>query len=136
MSADVPEGFVPFDIEEGFVRHSGPFYWRAEPDGGFSYGFHSEARHGNPNNVLHGAALIAFADTFLGHAVVNATGRICATVSLNTQFVSGASAGGWVTGTARIRRLTGTMAFLDADVFKDGALLMTTSAIFRVFRER
>ena len=98
--------YTSFSETGGFIEHNGPYYWAREPSGDWIYGFQSDARHGNPNGVLHGAAVTAFVDTFLGHAVVARTGRLCATVALNVQFVAGAPAGGWISGRARLRKLT------------------------------
>lgn len=128
-----PDGYVSFADGGGFIGHNGPYYWTKEGSGAFLYGFQSDARHGNPNGVLHGAAVLGFVDTFLGHAVVSQTGRMCATVALNSQFLAGAPAGCWVSGRARLRRLTRTMAFLDAEASADDSLLLTATAIFRVF---
>lgn len=128
-----PAGYTPFAEGGGFIGHNGPYYWMKEPSGEFVYGFQSDSRHGNPNGVLHGAAVLAFVDTLLGHAVVSRTGRMCATVALNSQFLAGAPAGGWVMGRARLRKLTRTMAFLDAEASAGEALLLTATAIFRVF---
>ena len=125
--------YTPFSETGGFIEHNGPYYWAREPSGDWIYGFQSDARHGNPNGVLHGAAVTAFVDTFLGHAVVARTGRLCATVALNVQFVAGAPAGGWISGRARLRKLTRSMAFLDAEASAGETLLLTATAIFRVF---
>jgi uncharacterized protein (TIGR00369 family) len=135
MPTDKPTDveFASFAENGGFIAHNGPYYWAKEPSGEFVYGFQSDARHGNPNGVLHGAAVTTFVDTFLGHAVVVQTGRLCATVALNVQFVAGAPSGGWVSGKARLRKLTRTMAFLDAEASAGDKLLLTATAIFRVF---
>lgn len=129
----IPEGYEALTESEGYIGLSGPFFWRRDEDGHYSYGFLSDARHGNPNGVLHGAAILTFVDTILGHAVVTATGRKCATIALTSQFVSGIPTGGWVSGRAGIRRLTKTLAFLDAEASANDALLLTATAIFRVF---
>ncbi len=129
----IPEGYVALAESEGYIGLSGPFFWHRGEDGRHTYGFLSDGRHGNPHGVLHGAAILTFIDTILGHAVVTATGRKCATISLTTQFVSGVPTGGWVSGHADIRRLTKTLAFLDAEASAGDSLLLTATAIFRVF---
>ena len=136
MPAEKPTdiAFTPFAESGGFIAHNGPYYWGREASGELVYGFQSDARHGNPNGVLHGGAVTAFVDTLLGHAVVTQTARLCATVALTVQFVAGVPAGGWVTGRARVRKLTRTMAFLDAEASAgDDLLLLTATAIFRLF---
>lgn len=135
MPSDKPTHveFVPFAENGGFISHNGPYFWARESSGEFLYGFQSDSRHGNPNGVLHGAAVTAFVDTLLGHAVVVRTGRLCATVALNVQFVGGVPAGGWISGRARMRTVTRTMAFVDAEVSAGDKLLVTATAIFRIF---
>lgn len=128
--------FTPFAEVDGFIGHNGPYFWGKDASGEFIYGFQSDARHSNPNNVLHGAAVTAFVDTFLGHAVVMRTARPCATVALNVQFVGGVTAGHWISGKARIRELTRTMAFLDAEARAGDKLLMTATAIFKLFEQK
>lgn len=131
-AAQPPAGFAPFEFADGYIGLSGPFFWKREGEG-FVYGFHSDRRHQNPNGVLHGAAVLTFLDTCLGHAIVATTGRKCATVALNAQFVAGAPAGGWVSASVRFRRTTRTMAFLDCEASSGDTLLVTATAIFRVF---
>jgi uncharacterized protein (TIGR00369 family) len=135
MPAEKPSdiAFTAFAMSEGFIDHNGPYFWGKDAAGEFVYGFQSDARHGNPNGVLHGGAVTAFVDTFLGHAVVTRTARPCATVALNVQFVGGVPAGGWIAGRARLRQLTRTMAFLDAEATCGDRLLLTATAIFRLF---
>ncbi len=130
---DIPVGFQPFQELKGYIALSGPFFWRREDDGGYSYGFRSDDRHGNPNGVLHGAAILTFIDTILGHAVVTATSRKCATIALTSQFVEGVPTGGWISGRADIRRLTKSLAFLDAEASSEDTLLLNATAIFRIF---
>lgn len=131
--AAVPEGFRRFADYEGFIDVIGPYYWREDGADGIEYGFASGLRHGNPNGVLHGGALVSFIDTVLGYEVIRLTGRRCATVALNTQFVAGGRPGAWVTARVAVRRLTGSMAFVDGQVEADGTLVVTASGVFRVF---
>jgi uncharacterized protein (TIGR00369 family) len=131
-----PPGFTPFPDMGGYMQHSGPYCWAKDAAGEFIYGFQSDARHGNPNGVLHGGAIVAFVDTFLGHAVVMRTQKMCATVSLNSQFIAGAPIGGWIIGRARLRQTTRTLAFAEAEVMTGDTLLLTASGVFRIFEAR
>jgi acyl-coenzyme A thioesterase PaaI-like protein len=128
-----PAGFQPFGVTDGFIAHNGPYYWRKDPAGEVEFGFQTDARHGNPNGVLHGAAVLAFLDTILGHAVVGEAKRPCATVSLDSRFISTVAPGTWIGGRATIRKLTRSFAFVDADAFAGDKLLVTATAIFRIF---
>ncbi len=133
MSHAVPDGFQPLAMRSGFIDMLGPFYWKHADDGAFLFGFMSEAKHGNPNGVVHGAAFVALVDTCMGHVIEHSTGRKCATIGLDTQFLAGGKVGGWIEARARLRSMTRTLAFLDGEIRADGALLMTATAIFRVF---
>ena len=136
MTDAVPAGFVPFATTTGFIAHNGPYYARMLDGGGYEYGFPSDAaRHGNPNGVLHGGSVLGFVDTILGHLVVHSTGRPCATVSLDSRFIAGAPPGAWITGHARIRSLTKSMAFVDAEALAGEKLLLTATAVFRIFAD-
>ena len=131
-----PPGFELLRISDGFIVHNGPYYRRREADGRFAFGFQSDGRHGNPNGVLHGGAVLGFLDTILGHAVVTETGRLCATVSFDSRFIAGVPPGAWIDGRVTIRRLTRTLAFVDGEAAAGDTLLVTASAVFRVFETR
>jgi acyl-coenzyme A thioesterase PaaI-like protein len=130
---DVPAGFQPLEQVNGYIGLSGPFFWLLEQDGRYTYGFSSDDRHENPNGVLHGAAILTFVDTMLGHAVLSATGRKCATIALTSQFVASVPIGNWISGRTDIRRQTKSLVFLDAEVSCGETLLATATAVFRIF---
>jgi acyl-coenzyme A thioesterase PaaI-like protein len=65
--------------------------------------------------------------------VVATTGHRCATIALDSQFVAAIRTGQWIDGRTRIRKLTKTLAFLDAEASSGETLLLTATAIFRVF---
>lgn len=69
MAASPPAGFKPFSITDGFIAHSGPYYWRKDMAGFLNFGFQMDARHANPNGVLHGGAILSFLDTIAGQVV-------------------------------------------------------------------
>lgn len=131
---DLPAGFARFGEDEGFIGVAGPYCWRQVDAGRIEYGFRAGERHGNPNGVLHGGSITTFMDTVLGYEVIRVTGRRCATISLNTQFVAGGRPGDWITGSVAVRRLTNSMAFIDGTVHAEDVLVATCSAIFRLFR--
>ena len=117
----------------GYAAYSGPYFWSKGADGGLIYGFQSDERHGNPNGVLHGGAIVTFVDTALGHTVLTATGRRCTTVALDNQFVTAIPSGSWIEARVRVRKLSKTLAFLDAEATSAETLLFTATAIFRMF---
>jgi acyl-coenzyme A thioesterase PaaI-like protein len=128
-----PAGFQPFGVTDGFIGHIGPYYWRQDSTGQTEFGFQTDARHGNPNGVLHGGAVLAFLDTILGHAVVKEAQRPCATISLDSRFISTVAPGAWIGGRVTTRKVTRSFAFVDAEAFAGDKLLVTATAIFRIF---
>ncbi len=132
----VPDGFKPFQVSGPFALSCGPFYYREEPGGDYSYGFAAEERHTNPYGIVHGGVLVTFVDTLMGRSVVAAAKCACATITLNTEFMAGGAPGNWIEGKAEVTRMTRTLAFLRADVSSGGDLLMTASGIWRLFPER
>jgi acyl-coenzyme A thioesterase PaaI-like protein len=133
MSDFPPPDFQPFGVNEGFIGHNGPYYWRLDPAGQLEFGFASDARHGNPNGVLHGGAVLTFLDTILGHAVVSETKRLCATISLDSRFIAAVAPGAWIDGRTTIRKVTRSFAFVDGEASAGDKLLVTATAVFRVF---
>lgn len=133
-SPDIPSGFKLMLPNDGFMANNGPYYLRRLPDeGGYAYGFQSDARHGNPNNVLHGGAVIGFLDTIMGHFAAALAKRPTATIGFDTRFLASTQPGAWIEGRAIMRRMTRTLAFVDGEAIADGKLLVTASGIFRVF---
>lgn len=132
----VPEGYKEFHSPGPFASSCGPFHYRPEPDGGYSYGFAAGERHANPYGVIHGGVLFTFADTFMGRTVVAAGKCACATITLNTEFMAGGKAGTWIEGRAEVTRLTRGLAFMRGEVLSEGTLLMTASGVWRLFPDR
>jgi uncharacterized protein (TIGR00369 family) len=126
--------FTPMPHGDGYIGLSGPFCYRAAPAGGFEYGFAADDRHGNPNGVIHGSALVTFLDTAFGHAVVAATGgKACATMAINVTFLGGVATGTWIAGRVRLRKLSRGHAWLEAEAASGETVLATATAIFRIF---
>lgn len=131
---DIPPGFKLMQPNDGFMANNGPYYLRRLPEeGAYEYGFQSDTRHGNPNNVLHGGAVIGFLDTIMGHFAAASAKRPTATIGFDCRFLTSTQPGSWIEGRTIMRRLTRTLAFVDAEAMADGKLLVTASGIFRVF---
>ena len=129
----IPPGFKLMLPNDGFMANNGPYYLRRLPEGGYAYGFHSDERHKNPNNVLHGGAIIGFLDTIMGHFAAASAKRLTATIGFDTRFIASAAPGAWIEGRVSMRRLARTLAFIDGEALADGKLLVTATGIFKVF---
>jgi len=131
-----PEGYTPFPFKDGYIGHNGPFFFAQQEDESYRYGFKTDERHANPNNVIHGAALVGFIDTVFGHHIVQTTGRLCATISLTTEFISSAETGSWIETKVNQKRVTGSMAFLNAEILFEDKILMSATSVFKLFKDR
>jgi acyl-coenzyme A thioesterase PaaI-like protein len=129
----IPEGFTALPHTTGFIGHLGPYYLHQLEGGDFLFGFQTDDRHSNPNNVIHGGALVGFADTVMGHCVFKSSDRPCATISLNTEFAAGAPAGSWITARPELRKKTNSLAFVRTDLWAEDALILSATAVFKLF---
>lgn len=135
-SPPIPAGFKMMLPNEGYMGNNGPYCLRRLAEGGYEYGFQSDARHGNPNGVLHGGAVLGFLDSIMGHFASSTAKRPTATIGFDTRFLAGAKPGVWIDGRVVMRRLTRTLAFVDGEAIADGTVLVTASGIFRVFEAK
>jgi acyl-coenzyme A thioesterase PaaI-like protein len=132
----VPAGYKLMLPNDGFMGNNGPYFLRRLDEGGYTYAFQTDERHGNPNGVLHGGAILGFLDSIMGHFASSAAKHPTATIGFDTRFLTSAKPGAWIEGRVNMRRLTRTLAFVDGEAISDGALLVTASGIFRVFEAK
>ncbi len=129
----IPTGFKLMLPNDGFMSNNGPYYLRRIAEGGYEYGFQSDERHKNPNNVLHGGAVVGFLDTIMGHFAASSAKRPTATIGFDCRFLASTPPGSWIEGRVIMRRLARTLAFVDGEAIADGKLLVAASGIFKVF---
>lgn len=131
---DPPEGFAPCDIADGdFADMVGPLYVRRDA-AGTSYGFRVEPRHGNVRGSIHGGMLMTLADQVLGLTVAEAVDHApLATVSLNNDFVAGATPGDWLEGRAEIVRRTRSLVFVRGAIRRGEDVVLSASGVWRHF---
>jgi len=133
MQTQVPEGFTEFPSRSGFVDQSGPYYFGGKRGDSVIFGFLAEQRHTNPAGMVHGGALVTFADTVMGSVVWHTMERPCATISLNSEFVSGALPGRWIEAEVTLIRSTRTLVFIKSVLTSGEHVLMNTSGIWKLF---
>lgn len=100
---------------EGFTGYVGPFWFRGDAHN-HEVGMLVESRHANSHiGTLHGGVVMTFADIGLGSAMSKALGakaRGYVTLSLQTQFVSVARVGEFITCKPEIVRQAGDVVFI------------------------
>ncbi len=133
----IPDGFVCCSTPDGqFAELVGPLYLNRDASG-ISYGFRVDARHGNARGKIHGGMLLTLADQVLGLTAVDAIGHLSiVTLSLNSEFVSGAEVGDWLVDSADVVRRTGTMLFMRGVIRRGEDIVLNSSGIWRYFPRR
>jgi uncharacterized protein (TIGR00369 family) len=134
--ADAPDGFVriPDVALDAFTGHVGPFFARFEGEE-LLIGFRAAKRHSNPAGIVHGGALMTFADVYM--AVASAVqGRMAAsflpTINLSCDFMLPTPLGAWVEGRTQLLREGKNFVFAQGMTTADGKPVMRSSGIFKI----
>ena len=118
-----------------------PVPWAKKVDRSWVYGLLTGSEHANPNSVVHGGVLMAFADHGLSLLAWEAAERaLCTTIQLNTHFLDAIKPGEFIELRGEVTRRTrglvfvrGIIAVRGADETRDvGAV----DGVWRVLRPR
>ncbi len=121
---------------DGFMGLIGPIQTR-RIDGTKHYGLQTDARHRNGIGTVHGGVVTSLLDQVIALETWNAAGRQpTATVQMDTRFLGAARAGDFLEATATIRRMTGSLAFVDAQVSRGDDILATATAIMKILKQQ
>ena len=131
--AGTPVGFVAANFSPGFLDHSGPYFLK-HGKGNSIVGCRILDRHMNYVGSAHGGVLATLADVALSLAVYVSAEPNCpvATVSLTTNFLSGARLGEWIEATGSVDRIGKNLAYASGSIWCADRKLMTMSAVFNV----
>ncbi|MBL8675325.1 MAG: PaaI family thioesterase [Rhodospirillales bacterium] len=125
-----------FDPSDPFEDYVGPIHYRNDGPAVHSV-MPTDARHANAGGILHGGAILTFADYALcvtcGHAASGGQvpGSFAMTVSLNVQFLAPGRLGPAIESTGTATQVTGRMAFARGSVWQEGVRLATYSGVTR-----
>ena len=131
-----PPGFVVLYHDEPFEMHAGPHYFR-DDDGDFVAGFRAGPVHANAGGVVHGGALMAFADSALTAFAMQGVERAeesLATISLNCDFLAPARPGDWIECRGQVDRRTRSLAFVRGAMTVGETTILTCSTVVRRLR--
>lgn len=118
-----------------FETLCGPLCFRTEADGRQRAGFMPEGKHLNGGGVLHGGALMTFADFSLfaiAHGVLQGTHAV--TVTFNSELVGAGVAGTPVYAEGRVVRETKSLVFVQGVLEQDGQPIMAFSGTLKKIR--
>jgi acyl-coenzyme A thioesterase PaaI-like protein len=87
--------------------------WAKKVDGRWHYGLLTGPAHANPNGVVHGGVLLAFADHGLSLLAWEAAERVpCSTIQLNTHFLDAVRPGEFIELQGEVTRRTSGLVFV------------------------
>jgi acyl-coenzyme A thioesterase PaaI-like protein len=87
--------------------------WAKQQDGNWLYGLLTAAEHANPNGVVHGGVVMAFADHSLSLLAWEAAERApCTTIQLNSHFLDAIQPGAFIVLRGEVTRCTRGLVFL------------------------
>ncbi|MEP2989163.1 MAG: PaaI family thioesterase [Parasphingorhabdus sp.] len=134
---DIPDGFEPAQFTKGFLDQSGPYYLKEVADGTI-VGLRVQKSHVNYIKVAHGGVLTTLADVALSLQVHQSEipNLPVSTVSLTTNFLSGAKLDEWIEATAIIDRIGKKLAYVSGAICSGDRTIMTMSGVFNVFRSK
>ena len=124
---------------DGFTGNVGPF-WMLDKDGERSMGLFVEERHTNMHmGSLHGGVVMTFADIALGSGVVSVLGeksKSCATLSLQTQFVSVARVGDFISCTPEVIRQSKSIIFVRGLIKVGEKTIASSEGLWKLLESR
>jgi uncharacterized protein (TIGR00369 family) len=128
----VPQGYKPHFRKSPVTDPWEPLYVRREGTE-FSLGLRIAPEHCNARGLLHGGVISTLADNAMGLVCVLQMESCSAlTVSLSVDFLSVGRVGQWLDVRATPAKLGRTLAFADARIEVDGAILAKAAATFRI----
>jgi acyl-coenzyme A thioesterase PaaI-like protein len=121
----------------GFSSHMGPFYELRLPSGQHRRALELDARHGNPEGVVHGGVLSAFGDFVLYRCIGDELGHELrfATIQLNLQYLASTKPGRWLYGEGLVLRKTRDLIFASGELFTDERSIASVSGIWKVLSQ-
>lgn len=136
LTAQDLSGYSIFDPSDPFEDHVGPIYYQRR-EGGVHCAMPTTVQHTNAGGILHGGAILTFADYALcctcGHAASGGQmpGSFAMTVSLTVSFLEAGAIGPAIESMGEATRVTGRMAFARGSVLQNGKRLATYSGVTR-----
>ena len=128
-----PEGFVDFEVSEGFSKHIGPLYWNLS-NNSVEFGFHVLDHHLNPGNICHGGVMMTVTDMAIGFAVVWKIELLSFAPSINNNydFVGAGMPGDWLETKTEVVQTTKRMGFARGVLFGSNGPVMRYNGIVKI----
>jgi acyl-coenzyme A thioesterase 13 len=148
MSEASSQSSEPVDVTEGefagwqtwgfgsdpFETLTGPYYMRKLADGSYECAFKPDAKNANGAGMIHGGALMTFADFALFAHATDLLREPCVTVQFEGQFVGAAKPGAVVISRGEVTRNTRSLVFVRGVMEQDGRPVFAWSGIIKRLR--
>jgi acyl-coenzyme A thioesterase 13 len=120
------------DGRDPFETLVGPLVFRTDADGTSRAAFLPERKHLNGGGVIHGGALMSFADFALfGLAHQALDGAFAVTVTFNAEFVGAGAAGEIVEAHGRVVKQTKSLVFVQGLLEQGGQPILAFSGTLK-----
>ncbi|KAF0181278.1 MAG: thioesterase family protein [Alphaproteobacteria bacterium] len=120
------------DGHDPFETLVGPLVFRTEPDGRSRAAFMPEKKHLNGGGVIHGGALMSFADFALfGLSHEALKGAFAVTVTFNAEFVGAGAPGAMVEAEGRVVKQTKSLVFVQGVLSQGGQPILAFSGTLK-----
>lgn len=119
------------DERRGMLPDFGPVWMRGDP-GDVIFAFRAAPHHATTDGTVSTAALLAFADHYVGSAAVPMTGASMVTLQLETSFLGTARVGDIITGQAQIVGLDGKLIHLAGTARAGGRVISRSAGIWKI----
>ena len=117
---------------EGFFSTIGPL-WSRQVDETWEYGLHVEPHHTNPLGIAHGGMLMTLMDQAISMIAWSEAGRKpCATVQLDSHFLSPAKAGDFIVARTEVSRKSMSLIFMRGVLRVDEKEIMTAQGMMKI----
>lgn len=120
-----------------FMDGIGPVLRTKALDGNTLYGLQTAASHCNAIGTVHGGVLASLLDQAMAIEAWNAANRRpTVTLQMDTRFIAAARAGDLLEASTTLRRGTGSMLFMDAEIHADDRLIATATAVMKIVAKK
>jgi len=116
----------------GFNAHIGPIHFATVSDAEWRFYLDLDERHINIGGVCHGGVQMTLADVGMGAAAFRVFGeKGCATIEMDSHFMSAAKVGNRLHGVSRLLRSVRGLAFMEADLYSNERHCLRASGIWK-----
>lgn len=131
---EFPDGWLPCPQSTGFSSLAGPYLEQLVTGAGWVRAFRVEARHLNPEGVVHGGVLSTFADYVCYRAIGDEISHNVrfATITLTCNFLSAGREGTVIRGQAVVTRRTRSVIFAQGEIYDGERILITMSGVYKL----